>query len=186
MLAQALSGATQRSTVVTMSESTTNTPDQTPEPAATPAEPAATDTTVLPVVVSPTAAPATATPMWPSPVPAELASPAPLSSAAALPVAPAGVQTSSSAIVALVLSVASWAVCPIVLAIIALVFASKADKEIARSGGALEGGGMITAAKIVAWVNIGVFIAVCVILVCVVIIALVAGGLSQVSPAGQV
>ncbi len=204
--------ATWRSTVVPMSESTANTPDQTPEPiepatptesvtaaeSTTPAEsnapaepPAAAESTgtenaVLPVAAAPQAAPVTATPVWPSPNSDEAANPAPLSAPAAPQPAPVGGQTSSSAIVALVLSIASWAVCPIVLAIIALVFASKADKEIARSGGALEGSGMITAAKIVAWVNIGVFIAVCVILVFVVIIALIAGGLSNVSPAGQV
>jgi hypothetical protein len=102
------------------------------------------------------------------------------------PVAPQGPQTSSSAIVALVLAIASWAVCPLVLAIIALVFASKADREIASSGGQVQGGGLSTAAKIVSWINIGIFVAVMVVAVFVVIIAVIAGGLSQVVPAGQV
>lgn len=104
----------------------------------------------------------------------------------AYPSAPAAPQTSSGAIVALVLAIASWAVCPLVLAIIALVFASKADREIAASAGRIAGGGLSTAAKIVAWVNIGVFVAVTVIIIFVVIIAVIAGGLSQVTPTGQV
>jgi hypothetical protein len=63
-------------------------------------------------------------------------------------------QTSSDAIVALVLAILSWAVCPFVLAIVALVFASKASKAISASNGWLDGAGMVTAARIVAWLNI--------------------------------
>ena len=59
----------------------------------------------------------------------------------------------------------------------ALVFANKADHEVAASGGRITAGGLGTAAKIVAWVNIGVSIAVGVILVLITLIALVAGGL---------
>ena len=65
-------------------------------------------------------------------------------------------QTSSDAIVALVLAILSWAVCPFVLAIVALVFASKASKAIAASNGWINGSGMVTAAKIIAWINIAV------------------------------
>ena len=104
----------------------------------------------------------------------------------AYPPAPQAAQTSSSAIVALVLAIGSWAVCPLVLAIVALVFASKADREIARSGGMLQGGGLSTAAKIVAWINIGIFVAVIVVTIFIIIIAVVAGGLSEVIPSGQV
>lgn len=67
--------------------------------------------------------------------------------------------TSSSSIVALVLSIASWAVCPIIFAIVALVFANKADKEIAASSGQLGGESFSTAAKILSWINIGIFAA---------------------------
>ncbi len=63
-------------------------------------------------------------------------------------------QTSSDAIVALVLAILSWAVCPFVLAIVALIFASKASKAIAASNGWVEGSGMVTAARIIAWINI--------------------------------
>lgn len=63
-------------------------------------------------------------------------------------------QTSSDAIVALVLAILSWAVCPFVLAIAALIFASKASKAIQASNGWVNGAGMVTAAKIIAWINI--------------------------------
>lgn len=63
-------------------------------------------------------------------------------------------QTSSDAVVALVLSILSWVVCPVVLAIVALVFAGKAKSAIAASGGWLDGASMVTAAKVLAWLNI--------------------------------
>lgn len=63
-------------------------------------------------------------------------------------------QTSSDAIAALVLAILSWAVCPIVLAIVALVFAGRATRAIAASNGWVEGSGMVLAAKIIAWINI--------------------------------
>jgi len=97
-----------------------------------------------------------------------------------------GPQTSSSAIVALVLAIASWVVCPLVLAIIALVFASKADREIASAGGALQGGGLSTAAKILSWINIGIYIAILVVMVIILIVVVIAGAWSQVTPTGQV
>lgn len=75
----------------------------------------------------------------------------------AAPAYPPAGKTSSNAIVALVLAVLSWAVCPLVPAIVALVFANMATKEIAASGGQLEGQGLTTAAKIVAWINIGLW-----------------------------
>ena len=66
------------------------------------------------------------------------------------------VPTSSNAIVALILAIISWAVCPVVAAIVALVFASMAGKEIQASEGRIAGRGLVTAARIVAWINIGV------------------------------
>ena len=95
-------------------------------------------------------------------------------------------QTSSSAIVALVLAIASWVVCPLILAIIALVFASKADREIASAGGAMQGGGLSTAAKVLSWINIGIYIAFIVVIVIILIVVVIAGAWSQVTPAGQV
>ena len=48
----------------------------------------------------------------------------------------------------------SWFVCPIVLAIVALVLAKSADDTIAASGGALGGGGLVTAARVIAWIHL--------------------------------
>ena len=61
---------------------------------------------------------------------------------------------SNDAVVALVLSIASWLFCPIVLAIVALVFAAKAKRAIAASNGWVTGEGMATAAKVISWINI--------------------------------
>lgn len=85
-------------------------------------------------------------------------------------------QTSGNAIIALVLSIASWIVCPIVLAIVALVFASKADREIAAAPSQLTGGGLTTAAKIVAWVNIGIAAALVLIGIAALVVIAIAGG----------
>ena len=94
-----------------------------------------------------------ATPQWPS------------QPGVQQPVAPPPVygplpQTSNSAIVALVLAIGAWFVCPIIPAIVALVFANKADKEIAAGNGWVTGGGLVTASKIVAWINIGFWAAI--------------------------
>lgn len=70
-----------------------------------------------------------------------------------------GPATSSNAIVALVLGILSWPVCPVIFAIIALVFASKADKEIKASQGRVGGSSFVLAAKILSWINIGFFAA---------------------------
>lgn len=83
-------------------------------------------------------------------------------------------QTSGSAIVALVLSIVSWLVCPIIPAIVALVFANRGAKEIAASGGLVSGDGLITASKVIAWINIGFWAALFVIgLLSVALIAIV-------------
>ena len=88
-------------------------------------------------------------------------------------------QTSNSAVAALVLSIVAWVICPIIPAIIALVFASKAEKEIASSNGWVTGGGLVTASKIVAWINIGLYAALLAIGVLVLIIAVVGGAFSS-------
>ena len=107
-----------------------------------------------------------------SPVPQQPAQPPVQQPVGGAPVA----QTSGNAIIALVMAIASWAVCPIVFAIIALVFASRADREIAASPGLVTGGGLSTAAKIVAWVNIGIAAAVIVIGIVVLVVVAIAGG----------
>ena len=88
-------------------------------------------------------------------------------------------QTSNSAVAALVLSIVAWVICPIIPAIIALVFANKAEKEIAMSNGWVTGGGLVTASKIVAWINIGLYAALLAIGVLVLILAAVGGAFSS-------
>lgn len=63
-------------------------------------------------------------------------------------------QTDSKAIVGLILSIGSWVVCPVLLAIIALVLASQSNRDIAASGGRLSGQGLNTATKVISWINI--------------------------------
>lgn len=113
------------------------------------------------------------TPQWPSQPAAET----PLGAVGNPPPYGPVPQTSTNAIAALVLSIVAWLICPIIPAIIALVFASKADKEIAASNGWVTGGGLVTAAKIVAWINIGLYGALIAIGVLVLIVAVVGGAL---------
>ena len=68
----------------------------------------------------------------------------------------AGVQpTANEAIIALCAAIGSFVVLPLIAAIVALVFASRARDAIDASGGRLGGEGLVTAARIMAWVNIG-------------------------------
>ena len=63
-------------------------------------------------------------------------------------------QAAGKATAALVFAILAWFVCPIIFAIVALVLASQADNEIRASGGALTGESQVTAARIVAWINL--------------------------------
>ena len=68
--------------------------------------------------------------------------------------------TSSNAIVAFVLSIVSWVICPVIPAIVALVLVNKSEQEIAASGNQVTGSGFNTASKIISWVNIGLYAAI--------------------------
>jgi hypothetical protein len=68
---------------------------------------------------------------------------------------PAPPQTDGDAVGALVLAVASFVVCPVVAAIVALVLARQSQRKIAASGGRLTGEGVNQAARIIAWTHIG-------------------------------
>lgn len=81
------------------------------------------------------------------------APPAPGAATYGLPTA----ATPGKATAALVLAIVSYFTCPVVLAIVALVLASSASREIAASGGRLEGESTLKTARIVAWVNIVLF-----------------------------
>ncbi|MGI9136449.1 MAG: DUF4190 domain-containing protein [Candidatus Nanopelagicales bacterium] len=90
-------------------------------------------------------------------------------------------RTSTNAIVALVLSIVSWTFCPLVTSIVAIVLAYQADKEIRSSDGAVTGQGLSFAAKIIAWINIGVSVALIVLAVVFGLVLLVAGGFGSTS-----
>lgn len=74
-------------------------------------------------------------------------------------------QTDGTAIAALVLAISSFllmlfvAVLSVIMSIVALVLARSSRRKIAASGGRLTGMGLNKAAVIVAWVHIGVWIA---------------------------
>ena len=80
-------------------------------------------------------------------------------------------ETESSAVVALVLAIASFVVCPVIPAIVALVLANNADTAIQASGGRKTGEGLTKAARIVSWINIGIFVGGLVLLIVLAIIA---------------
>jgi hypothetical protein len=64
-------------------------------------------------------------------------------------------RTDGTAIAALILSIVSWVVCPIIAAIVALALAHSAGNKIDASAGRVTGGGLVRAAQIIAWLNIG-------------------------------
>jgi hypothetical protein len=66
-----------------------------------------------------------------------------------------------------VLAIASFVVCPLVPAIVALVLAHTSQQKIDASGGRLTGEGLNTAARIIAWIHLGLVALVIVILVIV-------------------
>ncbi len=68
-------------------------------------------------------------------------------------------ETDGTAIGALAAAIASWVFCPLIPAVVALVLAGTAERNIAESRGWKTGTGLVTAARIVAWINIGVFLA---------------------------
>ena len=123
----------------------------------------------------------TAEQTWPSDpeAPEGLAAPVALPQAAVEPVAETPAKptahTSSDAIVAFILSLVSWIACPIVFAIVALIFAMKAEKAMSVSEGEVTGSGLNLAAKLIAWINIGFWIAVLVIGGFIGIVLLLAG-----------
>jgi hypothetical protein len=63
-------------------------------------------------------------------------------------------QTEGKAIVGLILAIGSWVVCPLVLAIVAIVLAGQSNRAIDASGGRLEGRGINTATKVISWINV--------------------------------
>jgi hypothetical protein len=71
----------------------------------------------------------------------------------------AGAQQSEGlAVGALICAIGSFVVCPGVLAIVGLILAQNARNRIDASGGRLSGSGLVTAARVVAWVNIALVV----------------------------
>jgi len=157
-----------------------------PEQATAPADPVTSDAPAPVVTPPPAPTPAPGAPVagapaqWPS---AGYAPPA----AAPGTYPPAGyayqqaptAQTSSNAVIAIILAALSWAFCPIIAAIVALIFAHQASKEIEASGGRIQGQGLVTASRWVAWINIGLTAAVIVIGGFVLLLVAIAGGMSS-------
>ena len=56
---------------------------------------------------------------------------------------------------ALVLACISFVICPVIPAIVALFLVPSSKRKIETSGGRLTGEGLLTAAKIIAWVHLG-------------------------------
>jgi hypothetical protein len=117
-------------------------------------------------------------PGWPPPPP-----PPPPTQQWGPPPGPAGYQqygypgyaaprrTEGNAIAALVLAICSFIVCPLIPAVVALFLASAAKRNIDASNGALDGEGLVTAAKIVAWIHIGILL----LILAIVIVAIIVG-----------
>ena len=80
-------------------------------------------------------------------------------------------RTEGNAIAALVLAICSFIVCPLIPAVVALFLASSAKRNIDASNGALDGESLVTAARIVAWINIGICLLGIVLAVVLIIVA---------------
>lgn len=66
-------------------------------------------------------------------------------------------QTEGTAIGALICAIGSFVVCPVVLAVVALVLAQHARNHIDAAAGRLTGTGLVTAARVVAWLHLALF-----------------------------
>ena len=101
--------------------------------------------------------------------------PPPYAQGAQLPASAAPVQTEAKAVVALVLAIGSFFVLPLLPAIVALVLARSSQRDIDAAGGRLTGTGLLTAARIVSWINIGL---------CVLVVVLIALGIGLLTSTG--
>lgn len=79
-------------------------------------------------------------------------------------------KNNSNAIAALCCAIGAWMVCPIVPAIVALVLANNAEREIKASGGTQTGEGLAQAAKIVSWIHLALIGAVIVLFVLIAVV----------------
>jgi hypothetical protein len=63
-------------------------------------------------------------------------------------------RTEGMAVASLVLSIVSFVVCPVILAVVGLALGYGARSRIEASGGALKGAGLAKAGRILGWTNI--------------------------------
>ena len=158
-------------------------PPDSPEQPSAPEQPAAPEqpSAAEPTAPAPPAAPTEQTPEQPPPVAAPVP-PAPPSYGYPYGTPQPMPQTSSDAVVALVLAIVSWAICPVIPAIVSLIFASRAGREIAASNGWVTGEGLVLASKIVSWINIVVWGLVAVFFVIVTILGVMSANVPVDSP----
>jgi len=76
------------------------------------------------------------------------------------PLAPQGAyyappRTEGTATAALIVAILGWVMCPIIASVVALALAHSAGNKIDASGGQLTGAGLVRAAQIIAWIQIG-------------------------------
>lgn len=129
----------------------------TPYPVEPPVPPVPAAPVAPPVQSAPTAPPAPIPPVGAYPPPS--AAYPPPSTPPGYPAPPALFpKTSNNAVVALVLAIGSFLICPIILSVAALIVANSAKREIQASQGWVTGDGMVTAAKVIAWINIALTI----------------------------
>ncbi|MEA2827210.1 MAG: hypothetical protein QOG43_1649 [Actinomycetota bacterium] len=69
-----------------------------------------------------------------------------------------GPRTDGAAIAALILAIASFVLCPVLPAVAALFVASAGRRNIAASGGTVQGLNLCQIATVTAWVNIALFV----------------------------
>ena len=82
------------------------------------------------------------------------------------------------------MAIGSYVLVPFVLAIVALVLASMSSRDIRASGGHLGGSGLVTAAKVLAWINIALCVlAVAFLLLVFGVLASVVGTTGEFQPA---
>ena len=95
-------------------------------------------------------------------------------------------KTEGNAIAALVLAICSFIVCPLVPAVVALFLASSAKRNIDASNGALDGEALVTAAKIISFINIGICVLAIVLAVVLIVVAATTSSSSALNSMGAV
>jgi hypothetical protein len=94
-------------------------------------------------------------------------------------------RTEGNAIAALVCAIASFVICPLIPAVVALFLASAAKRNIQASNGALDGESLVTAARIIAWINVGLCVLGTIAIILAIVIAAAGSSSSSVGMLAQ-